>query len=920
MKKITFFFLLISSFIYSQRQTANFSVSPATFEEDEEITITISNVNPSIWGVSDIYLWAWSFDSNDTSQDSPTNGDWNNSNESQKLTDNGDGTFSFTMTPTTFYNRTGLSKIGMLVKAKNGSGDRQSQDQIFEVGKFQLTLNNPTSSTTILNSGSTLNINATSSLAANFTLKRDGNVLDQESNSTNYNFSSVVSSTANYSLEAENSGDVQSVSFTVIVRPNVTTASVPNGMLDGININPNDPTKATLVFYAPNKDFVYVIGDFNDWQIESSYLMRKDNSEDRFWIELKNLDPNRNYTFQYLVDGLIRVADPYSTVILDEYNDQFIDAATYPNLTPYPTGKTNHAVTLLNTGEEEYNWQIENFNKPKKKDLVIYELLIRDFDALHSFNAIKNRLDYLESLGINAIEFMPLNEFDGNLSWGYNPSFHMALDKYYGTRNAFKALVDECHKRGMAVIIDIVFNHGTGQNPYFRLWNTDNGGYNGTATAENPFYNTTPMHPFNVFNDMNHEFEGTQNYVKRITQYWIEEYKVDGFRWDLSKGFTQQQTNDVGAWGQYQQARVDILKKYADFQWEKDPKSFMILEHFAANNEETALINYRLDEGKGMMVWGNHHGNYKEAALGNHSNNSSDFSWISYINRGWSEPQNVSYMVSHDEERLMYENLNFGNFTGSYNTKEMSTALDRMELNGAFYFTVPGPKMIWQFDELGYDISINQNGRTGEKPILWNYYEDSDRRDLYNTWSKLIELKLTYEIFETADFTIDTNNPNGLKKIQLNDTNASDIQHINVIGNFGLTTQNINPLFQETGTWYDLLNDNSEINVTNVNSLISLEPGEFRVYANNSASLSNENFFLEEEFTVFPNPSKEYISVNVFVKELNLYTITGKKVLEYSGAFRENYQFKINKNLNTGIYLLDIKTEKGRGFKKIIIE
>ncbi len=515
---------------------------------------------------------------------------------------------------------------------------------------------------------------------------------------------------------------------------------------------------------------------------------------------------------------------------------------------------------------------------------------------------------------------MPLNEFDGNLSWGYNPSFHMALDKYYGTRNAFKTLVDECHKRGIAVIIDIVFNHGTGQNPYFRLWNTDNGGYNGTATAENPFYNTTPKHPFNVFNDMNHEFEGTQNYVKRITQYWIEEYKVDGFRWDLSKGFTQQQTNDVGAWGQYQQARVDILKKYADFQWEKDPESFMILEHFAANNEETALINYRLDEGKGMMVWGNHHGNYKEAALGNHSNNSSDFSWISYINRGWSEPQNVSYMVSHDEERLMYETLNFGNSTGSYNTKEMSTALDRMELNGAFYFTVPGPKMIWQFDELGYDISINQNGRTGEKPILWNYYEDSDRRDLYNTWSKLIQLKLAYEIFETADFTIDANNPNGLKKIQLNDANASDIQHINVIGNFGLTTQNINPLFQETGTWYDLLNDNSEINVTNVNSLISLEPGEFRVYANNSASLSNENFFLEEDFTVFPNPSKEFISVNVFVKELNLYTITGKKILEYSGAFRKNYQFKFNKNLNTGIYLLEIKTEKGRGFKKIIIE
>ena len=79
-------------------------------------------------------------------------------------------------------------------------------------------------------------------------------------------------------------------------------------------------------------------------------------------------------------------------------------------------------------------------------------------------------LNYLEELGINAIELMPVNEFEGNNSWGYNPSFHMALDKYYGTPEAFKALVDACHARGIAVILDVVYNHVFSQSPLAKLY------------------------------------------------------------------------------------------------------------------------------------------------------------------------------------------------------------------------------------------------------------------------------------------------------------------------------------------------------------------------------------------------------------------------------------------------------------------
>jgi 1,4-alpha-glucan branching enzyme len=841
MKKITFFFLFISFIINAQQQTVNFSVSPSTFAEDEAITVTVSNINPSSWGVTDVYLWSWSYDSNDlNSMDSPTNGSWTSSNEAQKLTNNGNGTYSISYTPTTFYNRTNIGSIGMLVKAKNGDGDKKSQDIIFQVG-------------------------------------------DEP------------------------------------VAPNVIEATVPNNMLDGINLNPNDNSTVTLVLYAPNKEYVNLIGSFNDWQRDDvNFLLKKDSAKNRFWIELTGLTAQTDYSYQYLVDGQMRIADPYSTIILDENNDQYINQTTYPNLPSYPTGKTNHAVTLLRTGDTTFNWQTTNFQKPAKTDLVIYELLIRDFDALHSFDAVKTRLDYLQDMGINAIEFMPLMEFDGNESWGYNPSFHMALDKYYGNITAFKQLVDECHRRGIAVIIDVAFNHASGQNPYYRMWNTDNGGYGGQASADSPFFNQTATHSYSVFNDFNHSKQDVNDYVKRVSQYWIDEYKIDGFRWDLTKGFTQNcsDTNETCT-NAYQQDRVYILKEYADDQWDIDPDFYIIFEHLGTNNEETQWVNYKLGEGKGIMIWGNHNYNYRQAAAGN--NDESDFSWISYKNRGWSVPANVSYMESHDEERLMVENLNNGKSTGGYNIKTLATGLDRMEMAGAFYFTVPGPKMIWQFGELGYDISINQNGRTGNKPILWNYFEVKNRKDIYNTWSKLIELKLKYDIFETSDFIMDVASTNGLKKIQLTDVAASEIQYINIIGNFGVTTQNINPVFQKTGTWYNVLNNNTTLNVTNVNNLISLNPGEFKVYANKAAVLSTENLFLEDEVVVYPNPVKTSFRLNIDTNNVSIYDINGKEVKSFKGNFSTNKNFSVQE-FKKGLYILKVSNSKGKTYQKLIVE
>ncbi|WP_437396999.1 alpha-amylase family glycosyl hydrolase [Flagellimonas lutimaris] len=848
MKKL----LLFSFLIFSIASWSQVTIEPFPFAVDEEIAVTVdanSNATDCNGFSSPGKVYLHSGIGTDLDPWATVVGNWGQDDGVGEMADNQDGTWSISFIPQDYYGLTteqanAATKMGMVFR--NATGDQEFKDNgcndfFFDVGSFQLQLNNPTESLTLLNPGDDLSISATSSITADFTLTINGNMVDTFSG-TDYTYDHTnITENSQYTLEAQSGGETRTANFMVVV--NIVEEAVPANLMDGINLDPLDDTKATLVFYAPGKEVVHLIGDFNNWSLTDEYLLKKDSGQDRFWIELTGLTPQANHMYQYVVDGEITIADPYSTLILDEGNDPYINNTTYPDLPAYPSGETEHAVTLLRTGDPEYSWINNGYTLPSKTDLVVYEILIRDFDELHSFDAVRNRLDYLQALGVNAIELMPISEFDGNESWGYNPSFHMALDKYYGNADAFKQLVDECHGRGMAVILDVVFNHATGQNPYYRLWNTDNGGYGGVASGDSPFFNAQPTHSYNVFNDFNHSQQATQDYVKRVTQYWIEEYNLDGFRWDLTKGFTQNCTaSDENCTGSYQADRVAVLKEYADYQWEINPDFLVIFEHLGTNEEETEWAEYRLDEGKGVMLWGNLNGPYSEASMG--WNNSSDFSWVSYLNRGWTVPSNVSYMESHDEERMMFRNLNYGNASGDYNVQELSTALDRVELAGAFFFTVPGPKMIWQFGELGYDYSIDYNGRIGNKPIRWDYYDNSDRKDVYDTWSALNLLTVEEPIFETSDFSLDVGSSTGLKTIHLTNASAGadEIGYVTIIGNFGVEEQEIDPQFQETGVWYEFLANNLKHVVVNVNEPMVLAPGEYRIFGNNPSSLfPNDN-------------------------------------------------------------------------------
>lgn len=682
--------------------------------------------------------------------------------------------------------------------------------------------NNPTQKSTFLELNSTLNIQVIG--AALGSEIQSVKLFEGESELATTN-----ADTLNYILTANNSGrkkltavsksvdgKTDSASIFYLVPNAINDAPRPAGFTQGITYYNSDPTKVTLSLLAPYKELVYVIGEFNDWELFPEYQMNRDivaADEVYWWVDITGLEPGEKYAFQYLIDNTIKIADPYAEEVLHP-DDTYIPASTYPNLKLYPYGETTEYVSIIETDKEEFNWTDNDWTPPAKENLVIYELLVRDFSATHSFKAVIDSLDYLQRLGINAIELMPVNEFEGNNSWGYNPSFYFATDRYYGPAGDLKRLINEAHNRGIAVILDAVYNHSFGQSPMVRLFNEGN---YGKPTAQNIWFNTEARHPFNVGYDFDHSSRFTQQFIDSVNRYWVREFHVDGFRYDLSKGFTQKFTSDVGAWNQYDQSRVDLLNRMKAKIHEFDPDTYLILEHLGNNDEETVLAN------SGFMLWGIMHEQYKDAAMGFDGN----LSRISYKERGWANPHLVGYMESHDEERIMYEIEKFGNSFNGYNTKKLSTSLNRIKQANAFLLLIPGPKMFWQFGEYGYDISINQNGRTGEKPILWNYLNNADRYRLYQTTSELAKLKTQHPAFATTDFEIDIFGKQ--KKFLLK--SATDVQ---VLGNFDVVNADVWPYGHNSGSgkwWYEFFSGDSLFINESFTSPINMKPGEFRIYS-----------------------------------------------------------------------------------------
>jgi len=650
LKKIPF--ILIILMVYQLGIAQIIQISPAFPTVNDVVTIhyDASQGNGGLVGVSPVYTHtgivtqsglpsSWSY----------VQGNWGQADTNVLMTDLGNNIHEIVIDIDQYYgfpNGTNVAKLAFVFRNFDGSleGKTATMGDIFYPvypinGGFQAAIFKPYSDL-LVNINDTISINGQSNSNATLQLFDNGVLVADTTNTTLLEKDIIVNSSGDHQIifVADDGNTILRDTVNYVVIPALNLVDPPNGLVDGINYI-NDST-VTLKFYAPEKTTVNLIGDHNNWMVNSSSFMSLSTDSSYWWKTILGLSPGGKYTYQYLVDGVIKIADPLSPLILDPNNDANIGSFNYPNPVPYPSNYTNGFVTVMEPGKTAYNWTNNNFIPPDNKDLIIYELLVRDFVSTHSYQTLIDTLDYLTELGVNAIELMPPGEFENNESWGYNPSFHMALDKYYGTAEHFKAFIDSCHGRGIAVINDIVFNQAFGQSPMVNLyWD----GLNNRPAANNPWFNEVCPHPPYCWGyDFDHSSQATKNFMDRVNHYWLDEYHIDGFRFDFTKGFSNNSNN-------YDNDRINLLKRMADTIWSKHPNAYIILEHWADNNEEKILANY------GMMLWGNVTHGYQESAMGYPSN--SNLSWGVYKYRLWNEPHLISYMESHDEERIMYKIL-----------------------------------------------------------------------------------------------------------------------------------------------------------------------------------------------------------------------------------------------------------------------
>lgn len=644
---------------------------------------------------------------------------------------------------------------------------------------------------------------------------------------------------------------------------------------------------------------VFVVGDFNDWTLSNEYQMKQDGSY--FWLEISGLTPQQEYAMQYVVvraDGVVKkISDLYSEKVLHK-DDQWEPKKVDPTLMDYPAEGDGY-VTVIQTDKPKYQWSDAtlNFKRPDKNNLVIYEAWVYDHTVTRDIKGMTDRMYYYKDMGINAIELMPVCEFDGNLNWGYSPNHYFALDKAYGTPEQFKEFVDSCHAAGIAVILDMVFNHATGLNPMNKLYPY------GDDLKYNPWFNVIAPHGDNVYEDWNHEFEPAHQMFIRALQYWLTEYKVDGYRLDLSHGL-------CGAMGG---TSVRNIKDY----YEKgvkavSPDAYMILEHWGDNceNDRRELIK------EGMLCWDNTVEAYYASAKGSTGSSFSNANRDGY----------VSYCESHDEERSFFHAKQFG--LGDLKTNDQAR-IARVPLNMAFLTLLNGPQMFYHFAEFGFDYSKWQSaeGKWGKsddannpKPYSFltsydNYNYKMSQKARIETWlgegawrteafhkvGQAIQLRtrILPEVFEGNPTKVDINGGKVVRTIQWGD-------HVFVAGNFSAT--DAKEVTIPAGKWYNYYEQIEQTETT-----VTLAPGALMILTGVPHELPKMR----------PNYAFDTDVENVFVPEntmdmlppynATIYTVSGQAV---SVQYNVN---QVNMNgLNDGLYLIQLEKNGQRVTKKVI--
>ncbi|MFB0515316.1 MAG: alpha-amylase family glycosyl hydrolase, partial [Candidatus Neomarinimicrobiota bacterium] len=507
-------------------------------------------------------------------------------------------------------------------------------------------------------------------------------------------------------------GRVTFQKVTVWKAPDIVMEPLPAGAELGVTDHGNGTV--TFALLAPAKAFVCLLGSWADWDPDS-LVMNYDIGQSIWWLT-ELLTPG-TYQYMYLINGQKQLGDPYATDV--EWK--------------LPNGQEDwqyveNQICQFKVGAEPFVWTDDGWIKPVMEDLVIYELLVRDFSSQRNFAGVIEKLDYLADLGINAIELLPNYEFPGESSWGYNPAFYFAVESAYGTPEDFKTLVNEAHARGIAVIMDLVFNHCDGRSPFYQLYeqNYDDSPY--VHAEQNPW----------GMPDFDHTKEGTKRLVKDVVRYWIEEYHVDGYRYDNTTGFGWDGAMDRG------------IALFSYEAWLADSNTYQIAEHFAKIDEIKNMIR----DSKINSHWHDIFHDQMKANLREGPFEGRNYGYLSYTadgidfqEEGFRQPRNiVNYTESHDEQRVIWE-------AQTNPAIDYQLAVQKSKLGAAILLTATGVPMLYHGQEFGMDTekTLDYN------PLIWSKLETETGRELHSYYRKLLQLRQQTPALRgtNCDFTYD---------------------------------------------------------------------------------------------------------------------------------------------------------------------
>ena len=559
--------------------------------------------------------------------------------------------------------------------------------------------------------------------------------------------------------------------------------NVPQGTPWGATVN-GDGT-ATFALHAPGKRFVSLVGDFNGWDRYADMMIA---SPDGTWWLTRPVS-NGTHLYQYCVEGRRLLADPCARDI------EWKDEAGREGHEPF------HARAVLEVGRPPFAWTATNFVRPPLDQLAIYEFHIDDLAPGGGFTGVVAKLDHIRGLGFNAIEPMPWMEFTTDRSWGYNPAFHFAPESAYGTPEELKRLIDEAHRRGLAVIMDAVFNHMDRNSALHQLYGAD--------------YDASPyFRPFRGenwgFPDLDQASRAFKRYAADAIRYWLVEYRLDGIRFDATRFVEWEGYNDWGAGWLAWAGR------------EADPGAYMIAEHIPSDPE---LINRtEMDSTWGDGFRWNVRSFVEEARL----DRAELGRLLDPVGGGFaSAAGRMAYTESHDEERVMRVLRQKG-----YSAEE---ATRRALLALAVTLTAPGPAMVYAGQEFGEDTAKT----VGPNPLDWRRTKGwfgRRARHLEESTRALVALRTTHPALRGGAVRMQEE---GVPDEVAVYARGEGRDAVVVAGNFGRRKRHVTVRLPEADGWRVVVGPDPAAPGPRGEVEVPLEPGEVAVFASAPAAVAS---------------------------------------------------------------------------------